>query len=261
MRDTSPSSKRFRRPSKRSNHWVQGMLGASATRGATDVTDELRNFGVLVNDCAPSNDPLIDSSPPASHAHRIAQLSPSSQSHERSRLQSKAGKAIDIVASALFSFTRLRLHARTSFSSQVSARGESKKKTASCDKARTRKTKPSHRSITQACCSNLETNTKRAREEPRRAPDVTGPGLQREWLYWDVDVGNALSAACQYTRGNAREERARRLRKPLLAMLAPQREAFVEDLNPSRRCGRAKLNVNCLQDTTLFCDNLLDRPS
>ena len=32
-----------------------------------------------------------------SHAHRVAQLSPSSQSHERSRLQSKASKAVDIV--------------------------------------------------------------------------------------------------------------------------------------------------------------------
>ena len=51
------------------------------------------------------------------------------------------------------------------------------------------------------------------REEPRGAPCATGPGLQREWLIWDVDVGNALSATCQYIRGNAREERARRCEK------------------------------------------------
>ena len=114
--------------------------------------------------------------------------------------------------------------------------------------------------LPKACSGNLETNPERAREEPRRAPSATGPGLQREWLILNVDVGNALSAPCQYTRGNAREERARRLRPMLLALLAPHGEALLEDLNPSRRRGSAKLEVNCLQDTTLFCDNLLDRP-
>ena len=39
-----------------------------------------------------------------------------------------------------------------------------------------------------------------------------------------------------------REELARRLRPMLL--LAPQGEALLEDLNPRRRCGRAKLKVN-----------------
>ena len=59
----------------------------------------------------------------------------------------------------------------------------------------------------------------------------------------DEDVDNALSASCQYTRGNAREERARRLRKTLVALQAPQGEELLEDLNPSSRCGRAKLTV------------------
>ena len=36
----------------------------------------------------------------------------------------------------------------------------------------------------------------------------------------DVDVGNALNATRHDTRGNAHEERARRLRKTLLALLA-----------------------------------------
>ena len=82
--------------------------------------------------------------------------------------------------------------------------------------------------------ANLETNPERAREEPRGAPYATGPV--------DVYVGNALSATCQYTRGNASEERARRLRKTLLALL-PRGEALLEDLNVSRR-GRANLIVN-----------------
>ena len=43
---------------------------------------------------------------------------------------------------------------------------------------------------------------------------------------------------------NAREERARRLRPMLLALLAPQGEALLEGLNPSRWCGRAKLKVS-----------------
>ena len=59
-------------------------------------------------------------------------------------------------------------------------------------------------------------NPERAREEPRGTPHATGPGLHREWPIWDVDVGNALSATHQYTREDAREERARRLRKTLL---------------------------------------------
>ena len=62
--------------------------------------------------------------------------------------------------------------------------------------------------LPQACSGNLETNPERAREEPRRAPNVTGPGRQREWLTSDVHVRNALSAPCQYTKGNARGARA-----------------------------------------------------
>ena len=79
--------------------------------------------------------------------------------------------------------------------------------------------------LPQACSGNLETNPERAREEPRRALHATGPVVQRDWLFWDVDVGNALSATCKDTRGNAGEGRARRLRPMLLALLAPQGEA------------------------------------
>ena len=46
----------------------------------TDVTHELRNFGVLVNDCAPTVDPRLvtafGSCPPASHAHKAEQPNP-----------------------------------------------------------------------------------------------------------------------------------------------------------------------------------------
>ena len=171
---------------------------------------------------------------------------------------------------ALFFFERLRLHVRHSVV-RSQPKASYKKTNLAADGVGRRGTdtkigesakrhapeKPNR--ANQACSSNLETNPARAREEPRGAPNATGPGLHREWLIWDVDVGNALSATRQYTRGNAREERARRLRKTLLALLAPQGEAILKDLSPIRRCGRAKLKVNSLQDTTL-CDNLLGRP-
>ena len=144
---------------------------------------------------------------------------------------------------------------RTSFSSffdqkveepisSLTERRTSNTKTEKCEEARARRNKPSHRSITQECSGKLETNPERTREQPRGTAHATRPGLHREWPIWDVDIGNALSATRQYTRGNASEERARRLRKTLLALLAPQGKALLEDLNPSRRCGRAKHKVN-----------------
>ena len=118
-----------------------------------------------------------------------------------------------------------------SHSSQVSAKGELKKRTSLAAHGEENKhkigecvrrhasEKPNRATaaLPQACSGNLETNPERAREEPRRAPNATGPGRQREWPIWDVDFGNALSATRQYTRGNARDERARRLWKTLLA--------------------------------------------
>ena len=66
-----------------------------------DVTSELCNFGVGVCDGTPVVDPhlhdVIASCPPANCAQQHAALTPSPTNHARSRLQGKAGKAIDIV--------------------------------------------------------------------------------------------------------------------------------------------------------------------
>ena len=82
--------------------------------------------------------------------------------------------------------------------------------------------------LLQAHAGNLKTNPERAREEPSGTPHATGPGLQKEWPILDVDAGSALSATRQFSAVSAREERARRLRKTLLALLAPQGEALLE---------------------------------
>ena len=98
----------------------------------------------------------------------------------------------------------------------------------------------------QACSSNLETPLTQCNcaWTPKRMADV---GM----------CGNALNAPL--APEGACEERAHRLRPTLLALVAPQGgEALLPDLNPSCQGGRAKLKVNKLQDTTLFCDNLLD---
>ena len=66
-----------------------------------DVTSELCNFGVVVCDGTPVVDPrlhdVIASCRPAYHAQLHAATTTSPTNHARSRLQGKAGKAIDIV--------------------------------------------------------------------------------------------------------------------------------------------------------------------
>ena len=65
-----------------------------------DVTNEMRDLGVVVCDGMPAVDPrlhdVIAASPPAHLALQNVTLAPSPMNHERSRLPGKVGKAIDM---------------------------------------------------------------------------------------------------------------------------------------------------------------------